>query len=718
MTATSSRSRAALFFVLVATVALLAPTRGGAAEPVGVAGGIVPGEVVARFAPLGAGARLSALREVDARGGRSLAGLPGTRTVELPPGESVARALSELRDEPGIRWAEPNYLVELAALPGDPLLDDLWGLRNFGQSVLGEAGEPGIDVGAAEAWNTTTGSENVRVAIVDSGIDPEHPDLVGNLDTELSRNFVPNAESGADASDWGDGNRHGTHVAGTVAAEGDNDLGVVGVNWRSDLVAVRACMGSGVCDSAAVAEGLAYAGAIGARVANASLSSRFRSSAMEAAIAAHPETLYVVAAGNEGVDVDAAPRYPCSFPEENLVCVAAIGPTGSLASFSNRGGGAVDLGAPGVAIESTVPKFARQYPREFFGSPGERWAYNPEGEAIEFDGEPELPAQSLLTTANAVDLGEGRDCRLAYELALDTTEGRQVLYTEASDGEAWFPIQARAGGLSGSTGGRYVPLGDELRRFDGDPEVFLRFRLAVAADARDEEAVVALRGLTVSCAVDQPEAGTYGYLQGTSMASPHVAGVAALGWSAHPEASVAEMRDALLGSAVPTPSLAGATAAGGRVDAAALLEALEPEPELPSPEPEAVLRPGWALTLPGARRVPVTARGRALVRLRCRAARIRHCAGRMVLVGIARTRRGDRRMVLGVRRYALGAGRRALRPIWLRPRPAWLLRAGRLGRVALRVATRQPADADPRIKVRATRIALRPPHRRQPAAPV
>ncbi len=692
-------------------------------------GGVVPGVVVASFEGGGAAARGAAVAAVGGEWGEAVRGVPGTRVIELPAGTSVDEAVHTLGERAGVRWAEPDYIYETMAVPNDPLYPDLWGLQNVGQDVRGTTGVPGIDINAPAAWATTTGSPGVRVAIVDSGIAPEHPDLAANLDGALGRNFYSaNPQEPADPAAWADLNMHGTHVAGTVAAVGDNALGVTGVSWRADLVADRVCGIGGTCTSVAIAQGLAYAGAIGAKVANASLGGPNHSYASEAAIAAYPETLYVVAAGNEAQNVDATPSYPCAYPQANIICVAALDSSGGLAGFSNYGREQVDLGAPGVDILSTAPNLETRFEgsgglAKWTQEPGGRWEYDPEYETLDFVDTPKpLPASSSLTTAAPVDLTGVRDCRLSYGLRLDTFEERQRLFVEAStDGTEWVPVQQLAEGY-GSSGGRTVPLTEDLRRFDGDESVWIRFRLQADSVAQNQDATVWIASPKVVCIAPMPAQGAYEYSSGTSMASPEVAGVAALAWSAHPEASVAEVRDAILASVVPTLSLATTTATGGRVDAAATLAALaKPAPQPPAPQPAPTpapeqpssstpkaSAPGWALAGAASRRIRVSTRGRAPLRIRCRAHATPRCRGRLVLLG--RVRRGRHlsrhRIVLSARSYRLAAGRTRRRVAWLRPRPARLLRQGRIRRVRLVVRTVQPTGAKRRLRAHATAVRL------------
>ena len=364
-----SAALAALALVGTASAAWAAPPLiVGTETQVATPSGLQPVErdVLVKFAPGTAvrtqrAARSRALDGAGAqpRDARPVPGLPGVWRVPVDAGESprqVARRLDARRD---VQWAAPDVQARLSEVPNDPLFGNLWGLSNTGQQVQAPtpfAGIPGIDISAVGAWSTVRGSSDVRVAVVDSGIDMRHPDLAANLRTDGARNFIPDVDGVVNPAAVDDANGHGTHVAGTIGAVGDNALGVTGVNWAVGMVPVRACGFSLVCPEAVA--GLAHAGGV-ARVVNASLGGPMQSPQPSTeAIGRHPNSLYVVAAGNDGVDNDAVPQDPCNIRLPNVLCVAALGPDGDLATFSNYGARSVHIAAPGVEIQSTVPTFA------------------------------------------------------------------------------------------------------------------------------------------------------------------------------------------------------------------------------------------------------------------------------------------------------------------------------------------------------------------------
>ncbi len=295
----------------------------------------------------------------------------GVFLMKLPEGRTVASAISLLQGQPGIRYAEPDFIGEWSAVPNDPTYPLMWGMRNTGQSVNGVAGTAGADISAEAAWDLTTGSGNVIVAVFDSGVDYLHPDLVANMWVnrgEIAGNGRDDDGNGyvddvngydfasldADPMDF---IGHGTHVTGTVGARGDNSVGTVGVNWNVSLMAVKIGSDFGGPNASAAIEGLNYAVRMGAAVSNHSYGVP-RTRAMEDAIIAARASGHIVvaAAGNSAVNNDLSPAYPASFPQDNIIAVAASDQNDNLAGFSNFGLTSVDIAAPGVNIWSTAPR--------------------------------------------------------------------------------------------------------------------------------------------------------------------------------------------------------------------------------------------------------------------------------------------------------------------------------------------------------------------------
>ncbi len=294
-----------------------------------------------------------------------------TELVRAPRGELTA-ALRALSRSPKVRYAEPNGVVR--AQSADTYSSLLWGLHNTGQPVDGVAGTTDADIDAPEAWTQSVGAGQT-VAVVDTGAHFDHRDLQGQFATNPGEsgggretNAVDDDGNGLvdDYRGWdfvdgdnlpGDLNGHGTHVTGTIAALRDNNLGVAGAAPSAKVTALRVLDATGSGTNAAVSDAFDLAGDQGIAIVNASLGGGY-SRAVQDAIAAHPGTLYVAAAGNGGADGigdnnDLTPSYPCALTNANVVCVGATDSSDQRAEFSNYGLLSVDLFAPGVSTAST-----------------------------------------------------------------------------------------------------------------------------------------------------------------------------------------------------------------------------------------------------------------------------------------------------------------------------------------------------------------------------
>jgi subtilisin family serine protease/uncharacterized protein YhfF len=299
-------------------------------------------------------------------------------TVPRGRRESVIAALER---DPRVRYAEPNVRFSADATPGDPSLGQLWGLHNSGQIVNGSSGMLDADIDAPEAWEISTGSAGVTVGVIDTGIDYNHPDLAANVWINAGEDCPGCRSDGVDndgngyVDDWRgwdflnddndpfDDNGHGTHVAGTIGAVGDNGTGVVGVNWAVRLMPLKFLGANGSGDAADAVRAVLYADAMDAVVTNNSWGGGGYSQALADAIAQADShgSLFVAAAGNSFSDNDVATRFPSGYDLPNIIAVAATDSLDSRAWFSNYGRRSVDLGAPGTSILSTWPDGSYRY---------------------------------------------------------------------------------------------------------------------------------------------------------------------------------------------------------------------------------------------------------------------------------------------------------------------------------------------------------------------
>lgn len=290
------------------------------------------------------------------------------KRVKVNSGMSVEECIEKYHRLAGgsIEYAEPNYILKADLLPNDPDFDQLYGLRNTGQN----GGVQGADVAAAEAWNTATGGP-VVVAVIDTGVDYTHPDLAANIWTnggEIPDNGIDDDGNGYvdDYRGWDfcnhdndpyDDHSHGTHVTGTIAAVGNNGIGVVGVCWKAKIMPLKFLGAGGAGSTAEAANAILYATTMGARIMSNSWGGGGLSQALRDAIqvADNAGVIFVAAAGNSASDNDLTAHYPSSYDCKNVIAVAATDSYDLLASFSCYGLTSVDIAAPGVAIRSTTP---------------------------------------------------------------------------------------------------------------------------------------------------------------------------------------------------------------------------------------------------------------------------------------------------------------------------------------------------------------------------
>ncbi|MGI9448567.1 MAG: S8 family serine peptidase, partial [Pirellulales bacterium] len=268
---------------------------------------------------------------------------------------------------------EPDLPIQVETSSNDPSLWRLYGLNNYGQA----GGAPDADIDATDAWDITTGSRDVVIGVIDSGVDITHPDLAANIwvnPGETPNNGVDDDGNGFidDVNGWdfydddnspNDGNGHGTHVAGTIGAVGNNNLGIVGVNWQVSLLPLRFLGNDGSGWTSDAVAAVNYATMlkrdfdINVAATNNSWGGGGYSRTLDRAIqAANDEgIMFIAAAGNQGTNNDANPSYPTNYSSPNVISVAALNRSDNLASFSNYGATTVDVGAPGVSIYSTLP---------------------------------------------------------------------------------------------------------------------------------------------------------------------------------------------------------------------------------------------------------------------------------------------------------------------------------------------------------------------------
>ena len=291
--------------------------------------------------------------------------------------KTVAQLINDLKFMPNVEYVEPDYVVHLKDAPNDPRFNEQWGLRNTGQTIRGEAGVTGADIGAVQAWDLSRGSRGTVVGVVDSGIDYSHPDLAPNIWSAPSEFTVtiggvaitcPSGSHGFNAlnntCDPRDDEGHGTHVAGTVGALGSNAQVVTGVSQQSTLLGLKFADASGEGHDSGAANAIEFAiqakntfgAAADVRILNNSWGGGgFSQTLLDEINRAHDNgMLFVAAAGNDGTDNDTRPHYPSSYAAPNVVAVGATDNRDGRAVFSNVGRNTVHLFAPGKNVLSTI----------------------------------------------------------------------------------------------------------------------------------------------------------------------------------------------------------------------------------------------------------------------------------------------------------------------------------------------------------------------------
>jgi subtilisin family serine protease len=310
--------------------------------------------------------------------------------IEDEDGASVQEVVSQYGALEDVLSVEPNTEINLDpdirgrfesnSAPGypdvelpfkssnDPKLSEQWSLHNEGQ----RGGKKEADIRALSAWARTTGSRRVVVAVIDSGVDYTHPDLINNIwvrpanipeytDDELGTIDDEHGYNAVDnTGDPMDDNGHGTHCAGIIGAEGDNNEGIAGINWKVEIMPLKFISSNGSGTTKDAIEAINYVidrkrAGVPVRIISASWGSTARSSALQEAIkrAGDEGILFIAASGNSSADSDKMPHYPAGYDLPNVISVAALDRNDRLASFSNYGAKSVHIAAPGVEILST-----------------------------------------------------------------------------------------------------------------------------------------------------------------------------------------------------------------------------------------------------------------------------------------------------------------------------------------------------------------------------
>ncbi len=529
--------------------------------------------------------------------------------LKLPNDMTVEEAIKYYERDPNVEYAEPNYIVHAntaaQVIPNDTSFSNLWGLHAANN----------IDIDAPEAWNLTTGSTNVVIAVIDSGVARDHPDFYHASDPSTNNIWKHPGETNCndnidndtngyvdDCYGWDflnedndptDYNGHGTHVAGTIAAFGDNNSGITGVMWRALIMPLRFLGIHGGGTTSGAIEAIDYANRNGAHIINNSWSGSGYSQLLKDAIDAS-SALVVCAAGNETKNNDNSPSYPANYSSANIISVAATNQSDELANFSNYGANSVDLAAPGDSIYSSVPTFSYDtpvavYSQNFDGASGnlplsgwDRGGTNTTWAVTTGTG---VGASNSLEDSPGGNYASNTDSWAGYTVntvninPIPTVKNN--IYTlsfkwkgaleynvdfldinYSTDGTTWDYVDYR----TGTQGTFYSDSTTELTLVaEMYPEFYFGFGLYTDYSINNDGVYIDDVTLTRS----QLNISSYSYANynGTSMAAPHVSGVAGLVKALNPSFTSQQIKDAILKTVEPKGVLIGKVASGGRLNA-------------------------------------------------------------------------------------------------------------------------------------------------------
>ena len=558
---------------------------------------------------------------------RVLSERTGNEWVLMKSNGTTEQMILALKNHPTVAAISPNYRRYLDSVgPNDPRYSELWGLNNTGQT----GGTSDADIDAPEAWQTTTGSSSVIVAVIDTGVCYDHPDLAANMwqnsaETAGSAGvdddgngyiddiygIDPAGTAGSTPdTDPMDGYGHGTHCSGTIGAVGDNGVGITGVNWTVDIMALKMFDDAGgngydsfaiECIEYCIDQKINYGQNIVAINASWGSSGPTENAALTTAInsAGAAGIVFCAAAGNDGTDNDVSPHWPSSSTSSNIISVMATNDDDGDGGM-NYGATSVDVGAPGVGILSTVPPNSVN-PSIFFddmesgsgnwstGGTNNSWAITTDNEFVDDQGWPPNPTNfwsdspgvdylvntdSYLAIASDIDLSGYTNQRIGLSFLaawiLDAGVDNDRAYIEISNnsGSSWASLGECVNGY-----GYGYPWQSKVFEIpDAYKTANFRFRFRLDSDSTD-------CNFMQGWLIDDVGIGPYSYTNayeswnGTSMATPHVAGAIGLIAAQYPAETVTQRIDRILNNVDALAALSGRCTTGGRLNVNGAMDA-------------------------------------------------------------------------------------------------------------------------------------------------
>lgn len=597
------------------TPALLAAS--SIAASAGAAPKYVPGELLVKFKKTSAAStRNGIIGRMSGRRIREI-GNEGLTHVQIAEGQSVEDAVSNLSQESEVEYAQPNYIYHLTTVPNDPDFGQMWGLKNTGQTVTTVSGSPdpayatyqgfpnpgtpGQDIGAEAAWQYITDCSSVIVAVLDTGVNYNHVDLAANMWNGGSSypnhgyDFVLGNNNPMDQ--FG----HGTHVAGTIAAVGNNGIGTTGVCWKARIMAVRVLDENGSGTDSEITQGIVFAAQNGAKVINMSLGGPGIDSAMNTAIATASTygTLVVVAAGNNGTNNDDGTDTfsPCDLDQPNILCVAALDQAYGLATFSNYGTTHVHVGAPGVNILSTWLYAQSGQSTDpmtggwtFSSTASSPWGYTSySGDAV--------VANPANYNGSSAQYAKNNDARAYKTFTVPAALKAQVgilLFVNTESSTELFNLDFIANSSSDPFAGSGTNLASTYGNYGssvlgGSFDISTcvgttcTIGLQLKTDSSTTDYGVAVSQIQITTYTANTT--SYNVDSGTSMATPHTAGLATMLFAYNPSYTYQDVMNSIKGGGVSTPSLVGKTATGNAISAIGSLTYISPPTGVSATQP-------------------------------------------------------------------------------------------------------------------------------------